>query len=193
LPSTGGGLRVDYALEEAHVNDRPCLALALASLALALALGAGGCKNDEIAKIAALETRVASLEKDNKELKRRLADLEQLLRGGRLATTRRPGAGGSLGGLQGLGQLLQGLTGALANASKSGGTFTVPSRRPRPRQMAPDLQRRIDKLIVDSLEKLAQNPDAKAFIKEMLRAMRRDLAGKTQRPQTPQTPRPQRP
>ncbi|MCK5800098.1 MAG: hypothetical protein KAI47_23065 [Deltaproteobacteria bacterium] len=145
-----------------------------ASIVLLVGMTLGAC-NDK--KIAALDTRIATLEKDNKELKHRLADLEQLVRGGRGVAAGKSKAAGGLKGLGGIVQILQGLTSAMAQGSGNRGiTRRVPPRPPS--QMAPDLQRRIDKLVVESLEKLAKSPDARAFIKTMLRTMRHDLTKK---------------
>jgi outer membrane murein-binding lipoprotein Lpp len=148
--------------------------LTLAAL-LTTTLVLGGCNEQ---KIAELDKRVASLEKDNTELKKRVAELEQLVRGGRGGVATIPGMPKGLGGLA---KMLQGLT---------GGSGTVRVRGGRP-TMNPDLQKRMDKLVVDSLEKLAKSKDAKELVKSMLKAMRRDFdRKKSAAEKTPAKPNP---
>ena len=122
-------------------------------------VGLGGCNEQKLKK---LEGRVASLEKDNRELKKRVAELEQLVRGGRSPVAKIPGLGGGLGGLA---KMLQGFAAA-------GGMQVRTGRRPT---MDPNLQKRMDKLVVDSLEKLANSKDAKDLVKSIIKSMRRDV------------------
>ena len=100
--------------------------------------------------------KVRQLEQQNARLEQRVAKLEQ-----RVAKLEQRGAAkggaGPLGGL--LGQLLQGAPGA---------------RRPtvgRAQPMDPELQRRLDRLMVDGLEKLSQNDEARGAVKAMLKAI----------------------
>lgn len=127
-------------------------------LALAAGVALSGCASEQ--QVIALKKRVDALEKQNAELKRRLDAVDK---GG--------GGGGPLGQLGGL----VGLIGQLAKTAKPtqpGARGTPYGARP---QMDPALQARLDKLVVDSLEKLAKSDDAKSLVKTMLRAMRRDV------------------
>ncbi len=129
-------------------------------LVLTAMIALGGCNEKTIAE---LDKRVSALEKDNTELKNRVAELEQLIRGGGGGGVAKiPGLPKGLGGLA---KMLQGLTGGR-------GTVHVGSGR---QGLDPNLQKRMDKLVVDSLEKLAKSRDARELVKSMLKAMRRDL------------------
>lgn len=129
---------------------------------LPLALSSGGCDLDAGKKIEALEKRVASLEKKNEQLERRLAHLGA--ERGPAAAPKTP--------LDAFGKLL----GQLGK-----GNFKIKTRPGTPRgpgrqtPMDPELQKRIDKMVVEGLEKLSNNKDAKELVKQVLKAIKRDL------------------
>lgn len=151
--------RPDFALPFAqelfmstHLLRWPILA------ALVFGVALSGCASEQ--QVLALKKRVDALEKQNAELQRRLDAVDK---GG--------GGGGPLGQLGGL----VGLIGQLAKNAKPAHPGARRAPYGSPTQMDPALQARLDKLVVDSLEKLAKSDDAKSLVKTMLRAMRRDV------------------
>lgn len=127
-------------------------------VALVAGVALSGCASEQ--QVIALKKRVDALEKQNAELQRRLDAVDK---GG--------SGGGPLGQLGGL----VGLIGQLAKNAKPAHPGARKMPYGSPTQMDPVLQARLDKLVVDSLEKLAKSDDAKSLVKTMLRAMRRDV------------------
>lgn len=133
---------------------------------LSTAVFVAGCNVEADKKIAKLEKRVAELERKNEQLERRMAHL------GAERGPKPPGSDPFAGFGKLLGQL-------------SKGNFKIQPRTPstvgpgRQRPMDAELQKRIDKMMVEGLEKLSKSEDAKELVKLILKAMKHDLERQT--------------
>ncbi|MBW2736649.1 MAG: hypothetical protein JRH20_30035 [Deltaproteobacteria bacterium] len=129
-------------------------------LVLPVSVFVGACNLESEKKIAALEKRLESLEKKNEQLERRLAHL---------GAERGPATAAPNNPLDAFGKIL----GQLGKMQPRPTTPRPPSGRSH--TMDPALQKRVDKLMVDGLEKLFKSNDAKDLAKTLLKAMKRDI------------------
>ncbi len=104
----------------------------------------------------AMREQIKALQHKNAALERQVAALQQ------------PSAGRA-------NDPLAGITGLLGQLSKGNFKLTTKPAPGRATPMNPELQKRLDRMLVDGLEKVSKNKDAKELLKAIMRAMRRDL------------------